>query len=85
MADEMQVYVIAYDVGNPRKTLIIPGGAIRSGGSKVFSALPVAESILKSIKGVTISKTTLSTAKDFIPPHPKAKFYEAVKAAHKKK
>jgi hypothetical protein len=84
MSDEEKVFVISYDVGDPRQTLIVPGAAIRSGGSKVFAHLPAPESILKAIPGVKISKTLKETAQDFNPPHPKASYYVAMKAALKK-
>jgi hypothetical protein len=78
------VYVVSYDVGNPRKTLLLPGASIRSGGSKAFAFLPAPESILKKIHGVKISKTLKEHARDFNPPHPKAKYYAEVKAARRK-
>jgi len=78
------VFVVSYNVGNPFKTLILPGASIRSGGSKAFAFLPAPESILKSIEGVKITKTLKEHAKDFNPPHPKAKYYADVKAAQKK-
>jgi hypothetical protein len=82
---EDQVFVVSYDVGNPFKSLILPGASIRSGGSMIFAALPAPESILRSIEGVKIGKTLLESAKDFRPPHPKAKYYAAVQAGKKKK
>lgn len=83
MSDD-KAFVISYDVGNPRKTLILPGATIRSGGSKVFAHLPVPELILKTIPGVKVSITLKETARDFNPPHPKASYYAGVKAALKK-
>lgn len=85
MSDEIQqVYVVSYDAGDPRKSLIMPGATIRSGGSKSFASLPAPRKILESIKGVRITKTALSDAKNFNPPHPKAKYYAEVEASHAK-